>query len=107
MAVIYGPTGPIDPGPTGPTGPSDPTGSTGPTGPTDPTGPTGPKSYYKINPDHTWESYKDRPIKDAVRASFLNNEKVFNMMNNTKPGLVPPMITQSGFDEFIFMMGEI
>jgi hypothetical protein len=102
MADPSGPTGP-----TGILGSTGPTGTTGFTGGTGPTGPTGPKTYVKINPDHVWESYKDRPIKDAVRAAFLNNEKVFNLLNGTKTGLVPPAITQSGFDEFIFMMGEI
>jgi hypothetical protein len=67
-----------------------------------------PTQKIKINPDYTWQNYQHRPVKEALQALFLNNQKVFNIMNNTNPKIKPAVITDNATsDEFVFMMGEI
>lgn len=66
-----------------------------------------PSQKIKIVPDHIWNNYKDRQLKEAIHALFLNNEKVFNLFNNTNPSIKPAIISESGAEEFAFMMGEI
>lgn len=67
-----------------------------------------PIQKLKINPDYTWQNYKDRPIKEAIHALFKNNEKVYNLMNNVDPRIKPAVVVENtSSDEFAFMMGEI
>lgn len=60
-----------------------------------------------INPDNPWDSCSNKPIKEAVRASFRNTEQLFDLLNQKNPPVVPNLIQSSSTDEFSFMISEI
>lgn len=59
-----------------------------------------------INPEHPWDSYNDKPLKDAVRASFRNTEQLFDLLNERKPPVMPNILEGTATDEFAFMIAE-
>jgi hypothetical protein len=60
-----------------------------------------------ISPDNPWDSCNNKPIKEAIRASFRNTEQLFDLLNQKNPPVVPNLLQGAGSDEFSFMISEL
>jgi hypothetical protein len=57
-----------------------------------------------LTPRFKWEQFADKPLKDAIRATFHNVDYIFGLLNGSYGNILP---TPGGTDEFAFMMAEI